>query len=297
MPDSIKVLARAKVNLFLRVGRKRADGYHDLETLFHSIALADSVEIFRVPTREVTLNCALDIPFEKNLAMRAARAFLARSGDEGIGLSIRLAKTIPMGAGLAGGSADAAAVLVGLNALLDTPFGTAELATIGAKLGADVPFCVMGGMADGRGIGDRLRALPPQRFDLVVVKPSVSVSTPWAFGALDDSKGQGIAGDLDAIIARLSCADGEGVAGIGDEAGNDFERVILPAHPEIARARDALGEEGAAWAMMSGSGAAVFGVFRDADAAHQAGERLTEQLAGYEVHVTRGAARGAEVVG
>ena len=293
MPDCVRVLARAKVNLFLRVGPRRADGYHDLETVFHAIELADTVEIRRVTGTAVTLACRLDVPAEKNLAMRAARLFLAKAGEERVGLAIQLEKRIPVGAGLGGGSADAAAVLVGLNALLDTPFEVDELCAMGRALGADVPFCVTGGMAEGRGIGDRLRRLTPSVFDVVVVKPPVAVSTPWAYGALDAQTGQGIAGDLEDVLETIAR---DGVAALAAYVGNDFERVVLPAHPEIARARDVLGEEGAAWAMMSGSGAAVFGVFEDAGAAARGRARVAERLPACEVHQTRGAKLGAEVL-
>lgn len=288
MPESIRVLARGKINLFLRVLPRRPDGYHDLETLFHAIDLADAVTISRVPGSTLTLECGLDVPPEKNLAMRAARLFLAKTGEERIGLKMTLEKTIPTEAGLGGGSADAAAVLVGLNALLGVPFDMDELCRLGRSLGADVPFCVIGGMAEGRGIGDKLTRRPAAEFHLAIVKPPVAVSTPWAYQAIDEAPGASIPGALDDVVARVSA---RGVIALGDLAGNDFERVVLPARPEIARARDALCEAGAAWAMMSGSGAAVFGVFESADAAADAAARV-----GGRCFVSRGASQGAEVV-
>lgn len=291
MSESLRVIARGKINLFLRVGAKRPDGYHDLETLFHAIELADTVTIARVPGSTLTLECALDVPPEKNLAMRAARLFLSKCGEERLGLRLTLEKKIPVEAGLGGGSADAAAVLVGLNALLDAPFDVDELCRLGRTLGADVPFCITGGMAEGRGIGDKLKRLPAAKFALVIVKPPVSVSTPWAYGALDDAPGEPIPGSLDEVVARLMS---DGATALGGLTGNDFERVVLPAKPEIARARDALGAAGAAWAMMSGSGAAVFGVFESADAAARASAELTAD--GLAAEAAASASRGAEVV-
>src|SRR5438132_9422093 len=122
MPSTIRVVARAKVNLLLRVGRRRADGYHDLDTLFQSLEMADDVVLARRAQGGIEIACALDVPPEKNLAVRAAKLLLERAGEEGLGLSIQLTKRIPVEAGLGGGSADAAAVLVGLNELLGAPF-------------------------------------------------------------------------------------------------------------------------------------------------------------------------------
>jgi 4-diphosphocytidyl-2-C-methyl-D-erythritol kinase len=293
MPDSVRVLARAKINLYLKIGDRRPDGYHDLETVFHSISLADRVDI-SLTARGIALAGMLDVPPEQNLAVRAARALLARVGREGQGLAIRLEKSIPMAAGLGGGSADAAAVLVGLNALLGSPLGEVELRTLAASLGADVPFCVRGGMAEARGIGEQLTAHEPLEFALLLVHPPVPVSTAWAYGALDARALPPIAGSAAAVVER---ARREGAAALAGHAANAFEPVVFREHPAIARARDAVRNAGARWALLAGSGSAVFGVFADSAAAEAAADRVRAALpSDHHVTACASAPRGAEVV-
>jgi 4-diphosphocytidyl-2-C-methyl-D-erythritol kinase len=296
MADVVRVVGRGTVNLFLRVGRRRDDGYHDIETLFHAIELADEVEIRRTTGRDIVLEGSITehvrVAPEKNLAVRAARQLLSRAGEGRLGLAIRVEKRLPVAAGLGGGSADAAAVLVGLNVMLDHPFDGAGLNAIGRALGADVPFCIAGGLAEGVGIGDRLVSHAPAEFELVVVQPPVEVSTAWAYAAVDRSASPGIDGSVAEVLQGLRC----GAATLAGRTGNDFERVVFPEHPAVPRACDALVGAGAAWAMMSGSGSAVFGVFAGEAEARLAAERLASELPGHRVIATRSAARGAEVL-
>jgi 4-diphosphocytidyl-2-C-methyl-D-erythritol kinase len=268
--------APAKVNLFLRVLAREESGYHQVETLFQALELSDEVtlELPREPG-EIRLEVegvpadALG-PAEQNLAVRAARLLLQTVGTERSGLRIHLVKRIPHGAGLGGGSSDAATVLRGLNELLGRPLDAARLATLGGRLGADVAFFLCGSpLALGWGRGDRLLPLPPlPPADVIVALPEARIATPDAYARLARWRAER---ELGAAPARvLGAVSGErfapGVpwsswAAVTREAGNDFAPALHAAYPELAAIRDAREEAGARPALLSGSGSAVFGVF------------------------------------
>lgn len=258
-PTAARVQAQAKVNLLLRVLAREASGYHQLETLFARIDLADPVEVaVDTATREVTCHGADVGPMERNLAFRAAEAFLAATGWR-TGFAITIDKRIPMGGGLGGGSADAGAVLRALNALAPTPLAPDALATIALQLGADVPFLTTEepfALAWGR--GERLLALPalPPRA-LLLCLPPFGVETAAAFGWVAQTRATA-ATEAPAPLTLAQLASWDGVARL---AANDFEPAVTARHPEIGACLAALRAAGAEVARMSGSGSTVFGVF------------------------------------
>lgn len=256
-----RILAQAKVNLVLRVLARETSGYHQIETLFLRLDLADEI-VVRPGGRGRTLDCrGADVgPMERNLAYRAAMAMREAGGPDAF--AIEIDKRIPVGAGLGGGSADAAAVLRALNAGRAEPLPDDRLLALAAGLGADVPFLASGAvMALAWGRGERMLALrsPPAR-QVVVLAPPFGVSTAQAYGWIDSAAPAVTAGMLD----REALTDWTGLAA---NAHNDFEPVVTARHPDISGLVTALREAGASPALMSGSGSAVFGIFAHAPAA------------------------------
>lgn len=274
-----RIAAPAKINLWLRVLGRRGDGYHAVRTLFQAIDLADEVTVTRGGSGVAVRVSGADVgPERENLAYRAAAAFLEAAGDE-VGARVELIKRIPAGAGLGGGSSDAAAVLRCLAALSPAPPDPVELARLGAVLGSDVPFFLCGSplaLAEGR--GEVLTPLPPLPVrHLVVSLPRVHVATADAYRALErgpltrDARSPSNAGD-----ARPEApADWRDVP---ERLANDFESVVVARHPEIARSIEALRRAGASGALLSGSGAASFGLFDGRAQAEQAAVTLTRRL-------------------
>lgn len=268
---SISVAAPAKINLFLEVGKKRADGYHEIDTVMQSVGLCDTVSL-RLRTDDtvhLTVRGAALGADENNLAYRAAVAFLQAYRLEG-GVDILLEKQIPMGAGLGGGSADAAAVLRGLSFLYHKQNDLEELCEIGKTLGADVPFCVRGGACHAAGIGEKLTpipSLPP--CTVLIAKADVAINTAYAYRALDALRG----GDtmcrnaqthvfaLQKPAALLTAVQRGDLSKISKEMFNRFCDVVLPQHKEICALQEMIVQAGATGVMMSGSGSAVFGLF------------------------------------
>jgi len=274
------VEAPAKVNLFLRVLGERSDGYHELETLFQAIDFGDHVRL-EPRGRAVELEIVgADLGrVEDNLAYRAAarcladRDLAARLGATG--LHVTLTKRVPAGAGLGGGSSDAAAVLRCFAALTGVPAEDPRLFGIAVDLGSDVPFFLGASpLAVGRGRGEALESrapLPPGH--LVLVSPPVHVSTGWAYRALDDARAAA-SGAREPRTAASPTSWAEVVAG----AHNDFEEVVAAAYPQVGRSLAALADAGAQTALLSGSGSTSFGVFPSAGAASEAARRLVSEL-------------------
>jgi 4-diphosphocytidyl-2-C-methyl-D-erythritol kinase len=259
---ALRLHAFAKINLCLEVLNRRPDGFHNLRTIFQTISLADEIRLEgeRARRTSVDLKSNVEIPGE-NLIVRAAHAVLEATGTRAR-LRFDLRKRIPMGGGLGGGSTDAAAVLLALPALLGRRLPHERLVEIGAGLGSDVPFFLIGGTALGLGRGTELYPLPdaPRMPGLLVV-PAVHVSTAEAYSAL------GRTADVPAAGA-VSAAERAAYALAADEPWddrNDFEEAVFARHPEIGGAKRKLKRLGALRAMMTGSGAAVFGVFRSAE--------------------------------
>lgn len=262
--------ANAKINLYLNVLSRREDGYHRIQSVMQTVSLCDLISLDFYPSAHTSIRMQASgdpsLPTDcRNLAFRAAERLLAHTGRSGA-VEIRLEKHIPVAAGLAGGSADAAAVLRGLNALLGSPLSTEELLTLGAGLGADVPFCIRGGCAEVGGIGEELAQVPSMvSRPLLVACLGEGVSTPWAYAELDRRYGNfAEAREEDGRLSRLLSAleKGEDIARTG-ALYNVFEEAVLPQRPGALALRRAMLDGGACAAMMSGSGPSVFGLFSD----------------------------------
>lgn len=255
---SIVLSAPAKLNLSLDVTGRRADGYHTLRTVMQSIDWCDTVTVDFAEDNRIHLTCDGGIPAdEKNIAYRAAALFREAIGSER-GYVIDVKKCIPSQAGMAGGSADGAAVLRGLNALHGEPLSEEALFALGARLGADVPFCLLGGTALAEGIGTDLVPLTPlSACFFVVVKPDGGVSTPEAYRLLDNAPAL-LHPDVEAQCAAIGRHDFDGVVA---HAGNSFEAPL--ALPHTADIVTLLKKHGAAAALLTGSGSAVFGIFKE----------------------------------
>ena len=278
--------ANAKINLYLDVVSRRENGYHNIVSLMQTLSLCDLVTLDYRPAEhtEIRLSASgnTDMPTDrKNLAWRAAELFLAETGKTGE-VDLFIEKHIPMAAGLAGGSADAAAVLRGLNALCGAPLSLERLCALGARLGADVPFCIVGGMALVTGIGEQLEYLPSmQNCPMVVACQGEGVSTVWAYGRLDEAYGGFSSPKAESDVpTRLSALlkDGEFEAAKG-LIFNLFEEVVPEVQPCVEPLKAAMLAHGAIASMMSGSGPSVFGVFEEQKEAEQACTAL--QAMGY----------------
>lgn len=256
----MRVISHAKVNLTLDVGAKRpGDGYHPVRTVMVPITLAD--EVLLEPAESVEVRCEPDVAGdpERNLAFRAAQLLKAETGYAG-GALIRIQKRIPVAGGLAGGSTNGAAALVGLNQLWGLGLTEERLTALAIRLGSDVPFFVPGRPALVEGIGEVIRLVPaPKPLWLVLATPAVAKSTGGVY-ALFDELTTVIRPDTEAMLAALAGGD---AAGVARALGNVFEQVMLPRHPEIAALKAAMLEEGALGALMSGAGPTVFGIALD----------------------------------
>ena len=266
--QDIRVRAHAKINLYLDVVGKRQDGYHNLETIFHSIGLHDDVIIRKQETQGITVHCEHPgVPSDShNLAYRAAQCLSDAVGGIG-GVAIDIYKRIPVAAGLAGGSANAAAVFHGMNQLFELGFTQEVLMRLGGQLGADVPFCLHGGAALGLGIGDRLTRLPAlSDVQLLLLNPGIEVSTASVFKELNFplTKREKVG-----IIIKTYVEKGD-VVGIGKNLYNHLEVPVFSHYPQLAALKNELSTQtGCYGALMSGSGATVFAVMYDRDTARQ----------------------------
>ncbi len=268
----------AKINLFLEVGDLRSDGYHDIDSVMQAIALCDTVKVKLAPgSGRISLTCDCpDLPTDSgNIAYRAAERYLEAAGITDWDVSVDIAKKIPLAGGMAGGSTDAAGVL---RALQEMTGALTEEALYGlaAKLGADVPFCLRSGCARTEGIGEVMTPCPGLSRDaiLVVAKKGEGVSTKEAYRQMDLPRTRQ---SVTAMLRALERQDGGEIAAL---LYNSFEAVILPLRPMAAHAKQVMIEEGAAGALMSGSGPSVFSIFFDWDGAERAYRRLLEE--GYE---------------
>ena len=267
----VRVLSPAKINLVLRITGKRPDGYHNLLSLMCRVSLCDEIRLRPAPG-PVTLRCSDPLlpRDETNLAFRAAQVFFDALGREQ-GVEIALDKCIPVAAGLGGGSSNAASVLIGLNHLHGSPFSRRKLMTLGRTLGADVPFFIFQSPALASGIGDILEPCPRlPRFHLLLVCPALTVTTRTVYQNLN--------------LRLTNCQKQLTKARLKKEAFdparhlcNDLEMVTLTQHPELASIKRLLVRHGAVGALMSGSGASVFGLFKDADAARTAAASMPQE--------------------
>jgi 4-diphosphocytidyl-2-C-methyl-D-erythritol kinase len=268
----VRVRALAKINLDLRVLGKRPDGFHELRTIFQTISLADALEIGFTPGRRtsITLEDHLEIP--DNLVVRAARLAMDTMRATGR-IEMRLTKRIPMGAGLGGGSSDAAAILLALPVLAGHALDPAKLSSIGQQLGSDVPFFLLGGTAAGIGRGSELFPLPdmPAQSGLLVA-PGIHVDTAQAYRDLSPRLTTELQQNKIFSFQSLTWGTGSLAA-----AFNDFEAVVFEQHPRLAILKKRLVRAGATAARMSGSGSALYGLFRDRNAISSAIESMGEE--------------------
>lgn len=279
--EKITVLAQAKINLYLDIVGTRKDGYHLLETIMQSVDLSDIVEVS--PAREgISVSCSNpEIPQDSgNICHKAAKLFLERFGGNS-GANIRIEKRIPHGAGLGGGSADAAAVLFAMNELNGLPALSDELSALAAEIGADVPFCLTGGTAVCRGIGEKIEPLSPlpERFYLVI-KPNFGCPTKEAYMRYDS-----------APLASKNALKAFCNAGLRyhEHLYNIFEEIYKD--PQISEIKSKLLETGALGALLTGSGSAVFGVYETAQKAASAARAFPEMFTAVAKPVSSGLAR------
>lgn len=280
----IELKALAKINLGLDVLGKRENGYHDVRMVMQSIYLYDDVKIERrkEPGIEVNTNLFFLPTDENNIAYKAAAMLIEEFGIEE-GVIITLNKHIPVAAGMAGGSSNAAAVLYGVNRLFELGLSQTDLMERGVKLGADVPYCILRGTVLAEGIGEELTVLPSMpRCTVLVAKPGISVSTKVVYEALD-AKEILVHPDINGLISGLKKGD---LREIAAAMGNVLEDVTIPMHPIIADIKEEMKAAGALNAMMSGSGPTVFGLFENKTHARKAQESIREKALAKQVYVT-----------
>ena len=292
--DCIKRKAYAKINLGLDVLRRRPDGYHEVKMVMQTVDIWDLLTFQKVDRPGIFLKIdQKELPDGRdNLIYRAAEAILREYAPEGcaeakglknIGIEITLEKRIPIAAGMAGGSTDAAAVFHGLNELFGFGMSLGDMQRIGVKIGADIPYCLMGGTALAEGIGEKLTALTsPPDCHLVVAKPDINVSTKFVYENLhaDQLKDHP---DIDGMIDAIREGD---LGGITDRMGNVLETVTIREYPVIDRIKKMMMKEGAENALMSGSGPSVFGIFKEKETAKRAAEEIRREGLAGQVFVT-----------
>ena len=282
--DNISLKALAKINLGLDVVRRRDDGYHEVRMIMQTINLFDRLEIKKIkePAIKIHTNLFFLPVNENNLVYKAAKLLIDEFGIQE-GVSVGLTKKIPVAAGMAGGSTDAAAMLFGMNRLFGLGLSKKQLMERGVKIGADVPYCIMRGTALAEGIGDKLSPLPAMvKCPVLIAKPQISVSTKFVYQnlKLDDKT---VHPDIDRLIEDIRNKD---LKAVSDHMGNVLESVTIPNYPVIAEIKDHMMEHGAVQAMMSGSGPTVFGLFADGDTAVAAYEAMRESNLAKQVYLT-----------
>lgn len=281
----LKLKARAKINLGLDVVRKREDGYHEVRMIMQMINLYDKITLRKKTEPGITVTANLSyLPVnEDNLVYRAAKLLMDEFQVSG-GLEIVLQKYIPVAAGMAGGSSDAAAVMVGVNRMFHLGLSKKQLMERGVKIGADVPFCIMRGTALAEGIGEKLTTLPAMpHCSLVIAKPKVHVSTKFVYGNL---KADEITEhpDIDGQVQALRDNDLEQIVA---KMGNVLETVTIPAYPVIDKIKQTMIRHGAMGAMMSGSGPTVFGVFEREEQAKEVCRLLKKEGSAKQIYLVR----------
>ncbi len=281
----IRMKALAKINLGLDVVRKREDGYHEVRMIMQTVKLYDQIDIHKMDKPGIRLKTNLQyLPVdENNLAYRAARLLIEEFGIPK-GVSIRLRKVIPIAAGMAGGSSDAAAVLVGLNRIFQLGLTKQELMERSVKLGAGVAYCIWRGTALAEGIGEKLTRLPAMpKCHVLIAKPGIHVSTKMVYTNLraDELVSHP---DIDGQIAAIRERDLRRAAEL---MGNVLETVTIPAYPVIGKIKEKMMAYGALGAMMSGSGPTVFGLFEDEEKARYAYEKMRRGSLAKQVYLTR----------
>lgn len=270
----LTIQGMAKINLGLDVIRRREDGYHEVKMVMQTLNLCDTLTIEKVDTPSITIQVGTaPLPADENNLIYKSANLLMQHCNLSQGVSISLQKEIPIAAGMAGGSTDAAATLLGMNQLFALGLSLEELQKLGVKIGADVPYCLQGGTALSEGIGEILTTLPaaPDCF-VVVGKPEISVSTKYVYENLHANSLQ-YHPDIDGMVAAIT---NKNLDGITKRMENVLETVTEKEYPVITDIKDLLKEKGAENALMSGSGPTVFGIFTEEKIAREAREALQQ---------------------
>ena len=282
--EQIRKNAYAKINLGLDVLRKRADGYHEVKMIMQTVDIYDTLTFTKreqpgilLKTDKEELSAGTD-----NLIYKAAACLMKEAGISQ-GVEIVLQKRIPIAAGMAGGSTDAAATLTGLNELFSLDYSLEELQKLGVTLGADIPYCLMGGCALSEGIGEILTKLPsPPQCNLVIAKPDINVSTKFVYENLH-AETLIFHPDIDGMTEAVRMGS---LKGITDRLGNVLETVTVREYPVIDKIKTLMKDAGAENALMSGSGPTVFGIFTEKKDAESAAEQIKAEDLAKEVFVT-----------
>lgn len=280
----IRLKAYGKINLGLDVIGKREDGYHEVRMIMQTVKIFDKIYMEKTQNQNISLETNLAyLPVNQNNLMVKAAKLLMEEFQIKEGIQMKLNKFIPVSAGMAGGSTDAAAVLFGMNRLFHLNLTLEELMQRGVKIGADVPYCLMRGTALAEGIGEELTRLPnaPQCY-VLLAKPGVNVSTREVYEKLRLDE-QCIHPDIDSIIEGIHRQDIRYMAGV---MGNVLEKVTISMHPVIQNIKDKMMELGAINTLMSGSGPTVFGLFEDSERALQARDKLRQMNIARQVYIT-----------
>lgn len=282
--DNITLKALAKINLGLDVVRRREDGYHEVRMIMQTIHLYDKLDIKKTnePGITITSNFSYVPTNENNLVYKAGK-LLMDEFDIQQGVSVHLQKRIPVAAGMAGGSSDAAAMLYGMNEIFELGLSREELMKRGVKIGADVPYCLMRGTALAEGIGEKLTSLPPMvKCPVLIAKPAVSVSTKFVYENLKLNE-ETIHPDIDVLLEDIKNKDLHAIAG---HMGNVLESVTIPEYPIIADIKEQMMQSGAIRSMMSGSGPTVFGLFEDEETARKAYDDMVKSGLAKQIYLT-----------
>ncbi len=292
---SYSLIAPAKINLYLEIIGSRPDGYHELAMILQSIDLSDQIDIHPASTENIRVYCNHpQVPTDQTNLVYKAAALMAKEFPKAYsnfgGVDITVKKHIPVAAGLAGGSTNAAAVLVGIDLLWNLGLTQSELEELGANLGSDVPFCIAGGTAIATGRGEQLSPLQSlDNLHIVLAKyRSLEVSTPWAYKTYREQFGINYIQDSDSFAARTKAFHSEGmvkailnqnIEKIVEELHNDLEKVVLPAYPQVLQLRELFAsQEGVLGTMMSGSGPSVFAIVESKNQAEIVKQRIREAI-------------------
>ena len=282
--EQITLKALAKINLGLDVVRKRDDGYHEVRMIMQTIHLYDKLHIVKMKENgiHITSNLSYVPTNENNLVYKAGKLLMDEFNIQE-GVSVNLMKRIPVAAGMAGGSSDAAAMLYGMNEIFELGLTRRQLMERGVKIGADVPYCLMRGTALAEGIGEKLTSLLPMvKCPVLIAKPQISVSTKFVYENLKLTEETNHP-DIDALLHDIENGD---LHAIASHMGNVLETVTIPHYPIIAQIKEKMIQTGAINSMMSGSGPTVFGLFEDEETAKKAYHVMVKSGLAKQVYLT-----------
>lgn len=283
--NQVSEKAYAKINLSLDVLRRRPDGYHEVKMIMQTVGICDILTIAKSEKKDISLRVGnAPLPCDRSNLIYKAAEMVIQQFQLQQGVEITLEKKIPIAAGMAGGSSDAAAMFRGMNRLFGLGMSLQDMQKLGVKIGADIPYCIMGGTALSEGIGEVLSPLPaPPEAYLVIAKPDIDVSTKFVYENLHADT-LTMHPDVDGMVQALKAGD---LGGITDRMGNVLETVTENAYPVISDIKELMKRRGAENALMSGSGPTVFGIFKEKAEAEKAGDALQESNLAGQIFVTQ----------